>query len=120
MPARWARRRLRSGGRWQCRFRWSRCLLGAWRIGWSGWVGVLDGFFERSQRPLPERLEVRAQQLESGRLEAVDVAGADALLLDQAGLAQDLEVLGHRRAAHRQLVGQPADGARAVGHELEN
>jgi hypothetical protein len=87
----------------------------------------LDGIGVPGQRPLPERVELISQRGQRDRVEPVDPARSRRGGFHQAGVFQDLQVLGDRRPAHRQPgcqlpdgqgpVGQPGDDgqARAVG-----
>ena len=78
-----------------------------------------------------QRVEAVRPQLAEGLQPAVELAERDGAQpvepavrvgahLDEAGVAQHLEVLGHRRPADRQSVGQLADRARAGGQSFED
>ena len=54
------------------------------------------------------------------RVEPVDPPGAGHVLGDEARLLEHLEVLGHRRAADRQRVGQLADRAWSLGQAFDD
>ncbi len=47
------------------------------------------------------------------------MAGSDALFLNEPSVAQHAKMLRDRWAAYRQPFGQPADGGRAFGDQLE-
>ena len=48
------------------------------------------------------------------------MAGTDGVFGHEAAFLEHLEVLGDGRAAHRELVGQLADGAGALGEAFED
>ena len=59
----------------------------------------------------PVRLEPLVEPLERQRLDAVDAALRSHPARDEARVPQHLQVLGHRRLAHREGVDQVADAA---------
>ena len=54
------------------------------------------------------------------RRQRVQVAGADAAVLDEPGVAQHPQVLAHCRAADRQPLGELPDRRRPVVQQLED
>ena len=72
------------------------------------------------QRPVPERVELVAQRGHAGRVEPIDPARARGALGDEPRVLEHLQVLGHRRPADRQLVGQLADRPRPLGQALDD
>ena len=72
-----------------------------------------DEILVAAQRSIPKGVELVAQGKNCGFVEVVDAARAIRLLGDQSGVLQYLEMLGHRRAAHREGRGELADRARS-------
>src|SRR3984885_4554646 len=72
------------------------------------------------QSPLPEGVELIAQRGHGHRIEPVDAPGAGRALTDQAGVLQDLQVLGDRRPADRQFRGQLSHRLRPVGQAADD
>src|SRR6266436_1347109 len=66
------------------------------------------------QGPLPEGVELIAQRGHCRRIEPVDTSGADRAFTDKARVLEDLEVLGDRGPADRQLRGQLSNRLRPV------
>ena len=54
------------------------------------------------QRPLPVGIELIPQRRQRDRVEPVNPARSRGHVLDQASVLEDLQMLGHRRPAHRQ------------------
>src|SRR4051794_12816640 len=93
-----------------------RRLLGSWLL-----LGRLFGDVLVSvQCAVPEGLELIAQGAETFRAEPVDPARAGRTVDHQSSFSEDLQVLGHRWAADRQLVGDLADGARPLGEARDD
>lgn len=61
-----------------------------------------------------------AQRGYAGRVEPVDPASAVRSLAHEPGVFQHLQVLGHRRSADREFVGEFADRARPVSQALDD
>ena len=83
-------------------------------------TGSVGGFAERRERGAPELLEVVADGGEPGGIDGVDAPGAVGVVTHQPGVLQHLEVLAHRRPAHRQLPGELPHGARRPGDACED
>ena len=81
---------------------------------------LFDDVLVAGQRTVPEGVELVAQRGHADRVEPVDPAGADGALGDQAGVLEHLQVLGHRRPADRQLLGELADGPRPLGQARDD
>jgi hypothetical protein len=73
--------------------------------------------FERSS---PHQVEVRTQQTEAIRIEAIDALRAHGRTRDQPGVAQDPEVEGDGRPRHGQLSGELAHRPRAGGEQVHD
>jgi hypothetical protein len=67
------------------------------------------------QRPLPVGAELIPQRRQRDRVEPVDPARPGRRVFYQPGVLEDLQVLGHRRPAHRQPGRQLPDRLRPVG-----
>jgi len=83
-------------------------------------ISLFNGGPVSGQRLVPEVVEVCAQPLQPVGVHPVDAAGPHLLVCDQPRLLQHLKMLRDGRAAHGQLTGQLADGARPVGEPLED
>lgn len=68
----------------------------------------------------PEAVQVGAQGNEPARRDAIEVAGAGALLLDEARNPEDLQVLGHGRPAHAEALRDASDGQGAGTEPLHH
>jgi hypothetical protein len=62
----------------------------------------------------PEPVEPGVEGMESGRVEPVDVSGAELLVGHEPASVQDLKMLRDCRAADWQPAGQLADGRRPI------
>jgi len=69
---------------------------------------------------VPESVGPGPQAFDPGRLEPVDVAGADLLVGDQPAAPQHLEVLGDRRPANRNDRRDLTDRGRVVSQDLDD
>ena len=87
-------------------------------------MGTLGCVTERSERGLPELLEIGAYGGEPVRVDGVDAPVALRPVPHEFRLLQDLEVLADRGSAHRtrngQVTGDLGDRHRAAGYELED
>ena len=83
----------------------------------SSWFG---GRLEVGQGSGPELVEVGAQHAQPLLIDGVDATRAGGTVGDEPGVLEHLEVLGDGGAADRQLAGQLADRARALGDPLED
>src|SRR6266567_5116221 len=81
---------------------------------------LFGGGLERRQGSVPEPVEVRAQRAHPVRVELVDAAGSQLAVADETRLLEDLQMLGDRRPADRQLGRQLADGAWPLTDPLED
>jgi hypothetical protein len=81
---------------------------------------LLDGLLVGRQGFAPELVEVGAQLGDPVRIELVDAARAQRAIDHQPGGLEHLEVLRDGGSADRQLAGELADRARAVGEALED
>ena len=72
------------------------------------------------QRDIPETVEIVAQLLQTGGVEAVDPAIPHRHVVHQSRVLQHLEVLGHCRPAYWKECGQLPNGSRPVGEVLQD
>jgi hypothetical protein len=81
---------------------------------------LFDGVLVGRQGLAPIGLELGAKCSEPFGIWVVDPTSPSAPIDYQPGLLQDLEVLGDRRPADRQLEGKLADRSRTIGQSLED
>ena len=70
---------------------------------------MLDKVLVGGQGVVPERVELGAHLAQPVLVDAVDAPRAGALVKNQAGVLEDLQVLGDGWAGHGQGVGELAD-----------
>jgi len=87
----------------------------------SGCLGICgDPLGEGRQRLVPRVDQPLLQRREAVWCQRVQVAGADAVMLDEAGSLQDLQVLADRRPADRELRRELAHGDRPASQPLDD
>src|SRR5919106_200876 len=83
------------------------------------WV-VVDRLAVVRDGAAPERVELVAQRPYAGGVEPVDAPSSGRLVVDEARLFEHLQVLGDRRPADRQLIGEFAHGTWSFRQALED
>ncbi len=87
---------------------------------WTLLRRLFGNIFVAGQSPLPEGVELIPQRGHCRRIEPVDMPGAGRAFTDKAGVLEDLEVLGDRRPADRQLRGQLSHRLRPLGQAADD
>jgi hypothetical protein len=82
--------------------------------------GTVDDVAVTDKCPLPEGVQLVSQRRDGNWIQPVDPSGPGRRFVDQAGVLEDLQMLGDRGPGDRQSGGELSNGHRLVGEACDD